>query len=193
MVRGMRKLHSSFSSLLAALVLVAALIAAPGVANAEHGTEHGIGVGVAQTLAGISGATFVYDASSFHIVGLLGFQSIDRDPANDSSAFALGGQFLFHVSTTAQSDFSLGGGLTIVEVNNDPGLDDETNIDLEGLAQIRAFIVPNVALSASLGLLIATANDVTILGDGAIVGEGGKNSIGLGGQVVGNFGLTYFF
>jgi hypothetical protein len=193
MVRPMRKLHGSFSSLLGASVLAAALVAAPGVANAAHGTEHGIGVGVAQTLAGISGATFVYDASAFHIVGLLGFQSVDRDPAADSSAFALGGEFLFHVSTTAQSDFSLGGGITIVEVNNAPGLGDETNIDLEGLAQIRAFIVPNVALSASLGLLIATANDVTILGNGAIVDGGGKNSIGLGGQVVGNLGVTYFF
>ena len=189
MVRGMRKLHASFSSLLGALVL----IAAPGAANAAHGTEHGIGVGVAQTLAGISGGTFVYDASAFHIVGLLGFQSVDRDPANDSSAFALGGQFLFHVSTTAQSDFSLGGGLTIVEVKNTPGAGDETNVDIEGLAQIRAFIVPNVALSASLGLLIVTVNDVAILRDGAIVDGGGKNSIGLGGQVVGNFGLTYFF
>jgi hypothetical protein len=193
MVRGMRKLHASFSSLLGALVLATALVAAPGAAHAAHGSEHGIGVGVAQTLAGISGGTFVYDAASFHIVGLLGFQSVDRDPADDSSAFALGGQFLFHVSTTAQSDFSLGGGLTIVEVKNNPGAGDETNVDFEGLAQIRAFIVPNVALSASLGLLIATANDVTILGDGAIVDGGGRNSIALGGQVVGNFGLTYFF
>jgi hypothetical protein len=189
----MRKLHASFSSLLGALVLAAALTVAPGAANAAQGTEHGVGVGVAQTLAGISGGTFVYDASSFHIVGLLGFQSVDHDPADDSSAFALGGQFLFHVSTTAQSDFSLGGGLTIVEVNNAAGVGDETNIDIEGLAQIRAFIVPNVALSASLGLLIATVNDVTILGDGAVVDGGGKNSIGFGGQVVGNLGVTYFF
>src|SRR6185436_19427584 len=116
---------------LGALVLAAALTAAPGAANAAQGAEHGVGVGVAQTLAGISGGTFVYDASSFHIVGLLGFQSVDRDPNDDSSAFALGGQFLFHVSTTAQSDFSLGGGLTIVEVNNGPGVGDETNIDIE--------------------------------------------------------------
>jgi hypothetical protein len=191
MLRAMRKLHGSFSSLLGALVVVTALTAAPGAAHAAQGAERGIGVGVAQTLAGISGATFVYDASSFHIVGLLGFQSIDRDPADDVTAFALGGEFLFHVSTTAQSDFSLGGGLTFVNVDNDP--DDNSNIDLEALAQIRAFIVPNVALSASLGLVIVSANDVAIIGDGSIVRDGGGTTIGFGGQVVGNFGLTYFF
>ena len=184
MVRAMRKIIASFS--LMALVLVAA----SGEASAARGTEHGVGVGVTQTLAGISGATFVYDASAFHIVGLLGFETIDRAPGDDTTRFALGGQFLFHVSTTAQSDFSLGAGLTFVSVDNDPG--DTSNVDIELLAQIRAFIVPNVALSASLGIAIINANDVAVA-NGQVVDGGGGTSVALGGQVVGNVGITYFF
>jgi hypothetical protein len=183
MVRAMRKIIASFS-LMALLLVVAS-----GEASAARGSEHGIGVGVTQTLAGISGGTFVYDAAAFHIVGLLGFETIDRAPADDTTRFALGGQFLFHVSTTAQSDFSLGAGLTFVSVDNGP---DTSNVDIELLAQIRAFIVPNVALSASLGIAIINANDIAIA-NGQVVDGGGGTSVALGGQVVGNVGITYFF
>jgi Tfp pilus assembly protein PilZ len=50
---------------------------------------------------------------------------------------------------------------------------------LEGAAQIRAFIVPNVALSASAGLGLVLTKD--------------NNSATIGGQLGGTFGVTYFF
>ncbi len=189
-VRPMRTLnHRSSSILLGGLVLVAALVAAPRAAHAAHGTEHGIGVGVTQTLAGVSGATFVYDASAFHIVGLLGFESVNR--ADDTTRLALGGQFLFHLSTSAQSDFSIGPGLTIQRHTTDGPGGDETNVDIEILAQIRAFIVPNVALSASLGFLVVTVDNNSLAG--GITSGGGGNTVAFGGQVLGALGITYFF
>src|SRR5262245_14532216 len=101
MVRLMRKLNTCFTLVVGTLAALLALTAAPARAHAAHGGERGIGLGVAQDLAGIGGMTFVYDASSFHVVGLLGMQTVDREPADDSKAFSLGGEFLFHVSTTA--------------------------------------------------------------------------------------------
>jgi hypothetical protein len=156
-----------------------------------------MGVGATRTLAGVNGGTFVYDTGAFHIVGLLGFLNIDQPQGqSDFSVFALGGQFLYHVHDTAQSDFSLGGGLTLVTVGDDNN-NDITNIDIEGLAQIRAFIVPNVALSASLGLLIVVGDeDGLVLGDAIVINgpdNGQDNAIALGGQVNASFGMTYFF
>jgi AhpD family alkylhydroperoxidase len=176
------------------MVTVAALTLCATAASVHAQEARGSGVGATSTLAGINGATYVYDSGSFHIVGLFGFVSVSRDPGDDSSGLALGGQFLFHLHDGASSDFSLGGGLTIV--TDSEGDNDTTNFDLEGLAQIRAFIVPNVAVSASLGLLIAIGEDNNLLvGDDSIAGGvgNGDSAIAIGGQVYGAVGLTYFF
>ncbi len=191
------RIHPSFArSLTLTLVTLAALAVTtltPTAAHAAEGAARGIGIGATRTLAGVNGATFVYDASAFHIVGLLGFQSVDQDPGDDLTAFAIGGQFLFHAHVAAQADFSVGGGLTIVSIEDDGDANDETNFHIEGLAQIRAFIVPNVALSASLGLLIALGDDFVVT-DGSILAVGnGDSAIALGGQVSASVGLTYFF
>lgn len=160
----------------------------------EGGAAHGLGVGATRTLAGVSAGTVVYDTSTFHVGGLLGFASQSRDPGEDLTVFVLGGQFLYHMHQTVRSDFSIGGGLSVVSF--DGAGDGATNVDLEGLAQIRVFLVPNVALSASLGLLIAIGDDAagTFIGDGGIVFTGdAETTIAVGGQVTGAFGLTYFF
>lgn len=154
---------------------------ATGTAAAQTGpTARGIGVGAEATLTGIVGGTFVYDAEAFHIDALLGasFQH------NDSS-LAVAGRFFFPVHRSQSADFSLGPGIGLVHVTHDPDGDGpqgrvSTNpVHLEGAAQIRAFVVPNVALSATAGLgVVLTKND---------------NSATIGGQLGGSFGVTYFF
>jgi hypothetical protein len=188
-----RMRNSNHSFFLGALILVAAL-AVPGLAHAQQGGGRGLGVGLTTTLGGVTGGTLVYDASSFHIQGLLGFQSVDNDYRNapDLSALAIGGEFLFHVSMTPASDFGIGGGLTLVQVSTDGPGGDSTDIHIEALAQIRAFIVPNVAISGGLGLLIVSADNDRILSNG-IANLPGGDSIAFGASLFGELGLTYFF
>jgi hypothetical protein len=110
-------------------------------------TARGIGIGAQATLTGIVGGTFVYDAEVFHIDALLGgsFQH------NDSS-LAVAGRLIFPVHRSQFADFSVGPGIGLVHVTHDPDGDGplgrvSTNpVHLEGAAQIRAFVVPNVAL-----------------------------------------------
>lgn len=168
------------SSKLVIPLFTLALFATGAAAAQTTPTARGIGVGAEATLTGIVGGTFVYDAQAFHIDALLGgsFQH------NDSS-LAVAGRFFFPVHRSQYADFSLGPGIGLVHTTHDPDGDgpqgrvSSTPIHLEGAAQIRAFIVPNVALSASLGLgIVLTNND---------------NSAVIGGQLGGSFGVTYFF
>jgi hypothetical protein len=157
---------------------------ATGTAAAQNArVARGIGVGAEATLTNIVGATFVYDAEAFHIDALLG-GSFNPDP--NSSTFAVAGRFFFPVHRSRFADFSVGPGVGLQHVTGpDPDGDgpqdrDTSNpIHLEGAAQIRAFIVENVALSASTGL--------------GVVLNKGNNSATIGGQLGGSFGVTYFF
>jgi hypothetical protein len=143
-------------------------------------TARGPGVGAEATLTGIVGGTFVYDAAMFHVDALLGasFQH------NDSS-LAIAGRLFFPVHRSQSADFSLGPGIGLVHVTHDPDGDgplgrvSSNPIHLEGAAQIRAFVVPNVALSASAGLGIVLTDN--------------NNSATIGGQLGGSVGVTYFF
>lgn len=163
------------------LPLLAFALFATGTAAAQTTpAARGIGVGAEATLTGIVGGTFVYDAEAFHLDALLG-ASFQR---NDSSV-AVAGRLFFPVHRSQSADFSLGPGLGLVHVTHDPDGDGpqgrvSTNpIHLEGAAQIRAFVVPNVALSATAGLGMVLTKD--------------NNSALIGGQVGGSFGVTYFF
>jgi len=156
---------------------------ATGTAAAQTAPAgRGIGVGVEATLTGIMGGTFVYDAAAWHLDALLGatFQ-------NDHSDLAVAGRFFFPLHRTQYADFSVGPGIGLVHrTNHDPdgpgpqGSTTATPIHLEGAAQIRAFIVPNVALNATggLGVVLNTDND---------------NKATFGGQLGADFGVTYFF
>jgi len=162
--------------------LFALALFATGTASAQNArVARGIGVGAEATLTGIVGGTFVYDAESFHIDALLGGSF---NP--DTSSLAVAGRFFFPVHRSQYADFSLGPGIGLVHVTNHdpdgngPQTSTSTNpIHLEGAAQIRAFIVPNVALSASAGLGVVLTKD--------------NNSATIGGQLGGSFGVTYFF
>ena len=136
----------------------------------------GFGAGVGGSLVGPTGALFVYDAGRFRVHGLLGFASEE----NDDDIYALAGRFFFNLHQGTGSDFALGGGLAIVHFSNDGPGPDLTDIHLEGAAQLRAFLTPNVALSASLGLAL-------------VIPDEGNTVIAFGGQLAASFGMVYFF
>lgn len=131
----------------------------------------GLGVGVLAMLSGPVGASVVYDPGQFHVEGILGFAS------DGETDIDIGGRFFYHLHSSQAADFSLGGGLGIQNVNPDMG-DSTTNIDVDVGAEVRLFLVPNVALSSTIGLAIVT-------GDGDLVA--------LRGQLLGDIGVTYFF
>ena len=149
---------------------------------ATDGTRS-IGVGVEQTLGGIGSATFVYDAGRWHIDALLGFRTVDVG-ADDYREISLAGRFFFTIHRAERADFSIGGGIGLI--NTDLADEGGTAIHLEGAAKIRAFLVPNVALSASLGLLIVASDDEDLIDDADTISLGNA-------QLGGAFGLTYFF
>jgi hypothetical protein len=156
---------------------------ATGTAAAQTApAARGIGVGAEATLTGIVGATFVYDAAAWHVDALLGgsFQ-------HDESSLAVAGRFFFPLHRSQSADFSLGPGIGLVHHvihdpdGNGPQSSQSFNpIHLEGAAQIRAFVVPNIAINATAGLGVVLNND-------------NNNSATIGGQLGGSFGVTYFF
>jgi hypothetical protein len=128
-------------------------------------------------LTGPFGPAIVYNMKLFHIEGLLAFES------NGATNLAVGGRFWFHAHQTAASTLSLGGGVGFTSTETEPippetRSDDQTNVLLEGGAQIRFFPVSNVAISASAGLAVLS---------------GDADLFALTGQLTGGAGLTYFF
>lgn len=141
------------------------------------GTAGKLGVGMYRTLRGDgigNPVSVVYDVGKFHLGGFLGFADGEGD---DDFAFEIGGQFWYHVAQSAIGDFSVGGN---VKVNTeDQGPDDsDTELYIEPGFQIRAFIVPNVALSFTGALSIGA------------VDAGG---VELGAQVHALGGVHYYF
>lgn len=155
------------------------LCSAPALAQERTGAAPtGWGAGAeAMLLGGPSGGAVVYDMGHMHIDGILGLASSDN-----ATGFGLGGRVLWVLHSVGVADFSLGGGLGFVHVNPDQG-DSGTNIHLEGLAQIRAFIVQNVALSTTFGFGAALRdNDF-----------GNDDEFAFLGQFLSSAGLVYFF
>jgi len=145
----------------------------------------GIGVGVTQTLvaSGPFGAVgqFVYDQSLWHLEALFGFNNQRVGGGDDRQTdlvFGVGGWF--HFNQGSSSDFSLGGAL-VVGTGSGPG-DSTTAVALEPGVLIRAFVTPNVAIFGRGGVAFVFGDTDT-----------GGTEIGLGGQITGAFGATYFF
>jgi len=162
------------------LPLFALALFATGTAAAQTPAARGIGVGAEATMTGLVGGTFVYDAEAFHVDALLGAAFNHND-----SELRVAGRLFFPVHRTQNADFSLGPGIGLIHMTRDPDGDgpqgrvSSNPIHLEGAAQIRAFVVANVAISASLGLGVVMADN--------------NNSALINGQVGGSFGVTYFF
>jgi hypothetical protein len=163
-------------------LLCSLTLAASASAQDEGGERPGaIGVGVSGMLVTgpgfanqFAGPTVVFQTPVFHIEGMLTFSDNDADGTD----MGIGGRFWYALSQTSRSDFSIGGGLALL-IDDTPGGDDETDIEINVGAQIRAFIVSNVALSATLGF-------------GVVVTDG-DDFVGLIGDITGAAGIVYFF
>jgi hypothetical protein len=157
--------------------------APPPAASASYsGSGAGIGVGVAESLSGVTTGQFVYDQAIWHLEGLLAFSSTSNGGGADRSTtvgFGAGGWY--HLHRGSASDFSVGGALIVATASN-PGGNSTTITAFEPGAQIRAFITPNVALAARVGLIFEFGDT-----------QGGGTDIFLTGQPNAAFGVTYFF
>ena len=154
------------------LLAIAFVLGATTVAHAG-GQAGSIGLGAEFQLSGVGGASLNYDAGQFHIGGFLGFS----DPPGDANTFDVGGRFFWHIHKTAMTDFGIGGGLGISSVRVMNGMDRLTGLFLEPGLQIRLFLASNVAVSASTGIVIGTAD---------------ASGVGLTGQTFAG-GLHYYF
>ena len=119
-------------------------------------------------LSGFGGLQLLYQTPKYHIDGLISF----FDEAD--TTVSLGGRFFYHLRQSDKADISLGAGLGFSRV-------DDADIDVlhfEAVSQIRVFLAPEVAISATFGLALQTLD-----GD----------SVGLGTDLLGSAGITYFF
>jgi hypothetical protein len=168
--------------------------ASAAIRPAPSGHGRGIGVGAVTMLNGTSGALFTWGSSGggFHIDGLAGLHHY-RPDVNNVTDFTIGGRFWYHVHAASFADLSVGGGVGIINWRTGvPRSSSNTDVSLEVGAQIRTFIVPNVALLADLGLGATFGNNDNILiGSQSFTGsgspEGGSNF------VAGTLGIAYFF
>jgi len=173
------------------LVFAFAITAASSVATAQEGTgsASGIGVGVESMLTGPVGPTFVYQATNFHIDAIFAFDSNDNPVSflDRTNELSIGGRIFFQVHEGEIADFSLGGGIGITtDDDGGPGNNnDDIDFHLEGGAKIRAFLAPNVALTASLGLGIVLDSDDNNNDD--------DDRVTFRGNLTGGFGIVYFF
>jgi hypothetical protein len=135
----------------------------------------GLGVGATQFLyQNPPGLSAVWDAGAWHAEGILSFE--DRSGPRDRAAWGLGGRFWYHLHNSGSADFSAGGGLLFRHVGNQAP--DENDLHIDVGIQTRVFIVSNVALSATAGLAVVTAD---------------HSSVALTGGLFGGFGIHYYF
>jgi hypothetical protein len=165
--------------------LLAAMIVFASVGTARAGGQpNSIGVGAEFQASGLGGLSANYDAGRFHAGGFFGYL---HPGGNNDTTVDFGGRFFFHLASTASADFSVGGSLGIETANDAPGNPNRhTDVFIEPAFQIRAFIVPNVALSFTGGIVIGAADsselDVTTSNSGNIVG-----------RMTGMAGVHYYF
>jgi hypothetical protein len=149
-----------------------------------HGRGLGLGAVTMLNGGGTSGAlvTWGNGGGSFHVDGIAGLR---RRP-DETTSFGIGGRFWYHLHATSSADFSVGGGLGMYRYRSG-GNNGDSHIDvtIEVGGQIRAFIVPNVALMADLGLGATFGDNDDILF--------GAQSWGGGEFIAGNLGIAYFF
>jgi hypothetical protein len=168
-------------------------------ANSNHG--RGIGVGAAAMLNGISGllVTWGNAGGGFHVDGVAGLRYHHPGPSSTTD-FSLGGRFWYHIHAASFADFSVGAGIGFIRWVQNPGggntganpEDSHFDVSIEFAGQIRAFIVPNVALIADLGVGATFGSNANLLIGGQSVGGAGSPE---GGSqlMVGTLGIAYFF
>jgi hypothetical protein len=141
--------------------------------GAGRGGSFGVGV-IAPLVIGFPGISGVFDGAAWHIEGLIGLQKANGGAPGGRVSVDVGGRFWFHIHSTSNSDFSVGGGLTYLHL----GPPDTDTLLIDAGGQMRAFVTTNVALSVTLGLGIATID---------------YNNLALGGNLIGAAGVHYYF
>ena len=130
--------------------------------------EASIGVGGQLALSGFGGLQILYQKERYHLDALISF----FDAAD--TTVSIGGRFFWHAHKSENADFSLGAGLGLTHIN-DADLD---ILHVEAVGQIRFFVAPAVAISATMGVALQSL-------DGDVVG--------LGTDLLGGAGISYLF
>jgi hypothetical protein len=149
------------------------------VTSATTGNGRGFGLGTVVLLAPGTPANAVPNilaswgdyAGRFHVEGLFGLRS------QSSTYWDLGARGWYHVHATAASDFSVGGAFALVSYRDTARRYD---FELDLGAQMRVFVVPNVALLASLGM-------------GIYLPDQGSSVFAISGNIMNSVGLAYYF
>jgi hypothetical protein len=172
-----------------------AMFLVAGAGSAQAGGQMGaIGLGTEFQLSGLGGPSLVFDGGKFHAGGFLAFFD---PPMAYNTVFELGGEFYYHVHSTATADFGLGGSIGLQNVEHPPvgpgrNATWDSNLYLEPGFQIRAFVTSNVALSVSGGITIGLMDANST----AITGQSISSNIQIAGATVGitgGAGIHYYF
>lgn len=170
------------------LVAVGLTLATTQNAAAQERSGVGVGVGTMLTtqLSPFGGAApgvaqLTYDSGTFYVTGMLALSVEDEA----ETVLGLGGRFYFPVHNGDRSDFSLGGGLALVNTDPDGPAESDTSVFMEFGGRMRAFLNANIALDAGVGIGVLVADDGG--------GPPDDNAFGLLGNLVGSLGMTYFF
>ncbi len=151
-------------------------LGAPSAAPSSM-TGRGLGVGWGSMMfGGPAGVSVAYDAGQFHIDSMLFARDLGPTPAS----YGLGLRFWWHLFSASAADLSVGGGIGFMHITKNTDI-----VNIDAGAQIRAFIVSNVALSAASGLSIVT-------GDADAWQLGGQSPTGTAG-IFGTIGIHYYF
>lgn len=160
--------------------------------SASSSRGQGFGVGAVTMLNGTSGALVTWGTGGFHADGFFGLHHYKPgDNTSSTTDVSFGGRFWYHLHAASFADFSAGGGIGFTRWVQNPGVrgaeDSHFDVSLEVGGQIRAFIVPNVALMGDLGFGATFGSNDDILIGGQSLGGGGR------GFVLGSLGIAYFF
>jgi hypothetical protein len=178
----MRRVSTFLMFLTAASILTPALVMAQTssatVSSATAGNGRGFGLGTVAIFApdgrgvvpNIIG-TWGDLRGRYHIDGVFGLLS------SGSTSFDLGVRGWYHVHAASSADFSLGAGFAIVSYRDTSR---RTDFELDLGAQMRVFVVPNVALLAALGM-------------GIYLPDQGSSVFTISGNIMNSVGLAYYF
>ncbi len=145
-----------------------------------------IGIGAEAFLSAVNGfplagGEFVYDASAFHIEGLLGYNHTSQaNNGGSSSVLQFGVAGWYHLARGTNADFSVGGGVGLV-YSSPLGGNSSTGFAIEPGAEARVFLSPNFTLNGRVGIAITTGDNNQ------------PTTLSILGQETAAFGFTYFF
>jgi hypothetical protein len=156
------------------------------VTSATTGNGRGFGLGAVAFFQPFAGGvsntvpnlllTWGNAGGQFHVEGLFGLYH------GAGTDFDMAARGWYHVHAASSADFSVGAGLGFTRRRNEPaGLTSaQWDFEMELGAEVRAFIVSNVALLGSLGL-------------GLYIPDTGNTVVSVSGNLTGTLGLAYYF